>query len=398
MLASMAAKGSGIYGEKKNGKENKNGSMAMDSMPTSALYNVLMNKMGGVIDKMASKPAADKVCDIIDPFLDIPGYNYATSRYEKEAQNHPERCIVGSETLPLSLYKNWQLVKKCANLIGDFMWTGWDYLGETGLGTIRYVKKETGENIYPGLAILAGCGVIDICGMQRPETGWNRIIWGLQDKPVIAVDPVINGKYKRASSMWRNTDAVESWSWEGCEGCKTNVTVYTSAPKAELYCNGKRIASAKVKECKAVFKRIEYVPGTLSAIVYDENGKEIDRAELFSAIGKTMIQLACDKQKIRSNGQDLCFIEVSLIGENGIIKASADQMLTVQVEGSGVLQGFGSAVPNTNENFTDGRYRTYHGRTLIAVRAGYEPGEIKVTVKGEGLRDRETKISVVGTL
>ena len=153
--------------------------MAMDSMPTSALYNVLMNKMGGVIDKMASKPAADKVCDIIDPFLDIPGYNYATSRYEKEAQNHPERCIVGSETLPLSLYKNWQLVKKCANLIGDFMWTGWDYLGETGLGTIRYVKKETGENIYPGLAILAGCGVIDICGMQRPETGWNRIIWGI---------------------------------------------------------------------------------------------------------------------------------------------------------------------------------------------------------------------------
>ena len=117
----MAAKGSGIYGEKKNGKENKNGSMAMDSMPTSALYNVLMNKMGGVIDKMASKPAADKVCDIIDPFLDIPGYNYATSRYEKEAQNHPERCIVGSETLPLSLYKNWQLVKKCKNLIGDFM-------------------------------------------------------------------------------------------------------------------------------------------------------------------------------------------------------------------------------------------------------------------------------------
>ncbi len=117
------------------------------------------------------------------------------------------------------------------------------------------LKKETGENIYPGLAILAGCGVIDICGMQRPETGWNRIIWGLQDKPVIAVDPVINGKYKRASSMWRNTDAVESWSWEGCEGCKTNVTVYTSAPKAELYCNGKRIASAKVKECKAVFKK-----------------------------------------------------------------------------------------------------------------------------------------------
>lgn len=397
LLASMAAKGGGIYGEKKNGKENKNGSMTMDNMPTSAFYNVLMNKMGGVIDKMSAKPAADKVCDIIDPLLDIPGYNYATSRYEKEAKNHPERCIVGSETLPQSLYKNWQYVKRFPNLIGDFMWTGWDYLGETGIGTIRYINKKTGENIYSGLAILAGCGVIDICGMKRPETGWNKIIWGLQDKPVIAVDPVMNYKCRRSASMWRTTDAVESWSWEGCEGCRTNVIVYAHAQRAELYCNGKRIASAKVKECRAVFKKVVYIPGTLSTIVYDENDRESGRAELISATGKTRIQLAGDKQVIRSNGQDLCFIEVSLLGENGILKASADQTLTVQVEGAGTLQGFGSAVPNTDENFINGRYKTYHGRALIVVRAGYETGEIKVTVKGEGVKDKETYISVIST-
>ena len=82
----------------------------------------------------------------------------------------------------------------------------------------------------------------------------------------------------------------------------------------------------------------------------------------------------------------MCFIEVSLLGENGILKASADQTLTVQVEGAGTLQGFGSAVPNTDENFINGRYKTYHGRALIVVRAGYETGEIKVTVKGEGLK------------
>ena len=398
MLATMAGSKKSIYGTDEDGKVKDSGSGGLDNAPTSEFFNIMMNKMGGLINKAAKTKKATAIAEIMSGIFDIPGYNYASSRYKIDARNHPEQATTGSETLPQTLYDNWQLVKSIPTMTGDFMWTGYDYLGESGIGTIQYKDKKTKQNADPGLIISGGAGIIDICGKKRPEVGWSKIIWGLQKTPTIGVDPYTRTDYFQSLSMWRVTDAVESWSWEGCEGCKTNVTVYTSAPKAELYCNGKRIASAKVKECKAVFKRIEYVPGTLSAIVYDENGKEIDRAELFSAIGKTMIQLACDKQKIRSNGQDLCFIEVSLIGENGIIKASADQMLTVQVEGSGVLQGFGSAVPNTNENFTDGRYRTYHGRALIAVRAGYEPGEIKVTVKGEGLRDRETKISVVGTL
>lgn len=398
MLATMAGSKKSIYGTDEDGKVKDSGSGGLDNAPTSEFFNIMMNKMGGLINKAAKTKKATAIAEIMSGIFDIPGYNYASSRYKIDARNHPEQATTGSETLPQTLYDNWQLVKSIPTMTGDFMWTGYDYLGESGIGTIQYKDKKTKQNADPGLIISGGAGIIDICGKKRPEVGWSKIIWGLQKTPTIGVDPYTRTDYFQSLSMWRVTDAVESWSWEGCEGCKTNVTVYTSAPKAELYCNGKRIASAKVKECKAVFKRIEYVPGTLSAIVYDENGKEIDRAELFSAIGKTMIQLSCDKQKIRSNGQDLCFIEVSLIGENGIIKASADQMLTVQVEGSGVLQGFGSAVPNTNENFTDGRYRTYHGRALIAVRAGYEPGEIKVTVKGEGLRDRETKISVVGTL
>lgn len=130
LLAGMAKKGKGLYSD----SDNKNGSQSMDSMPTSAFYNVLMNKMGGLIDKMASSKAADSVCDSLSPILDIAGYNYATSRYQKESKTRPDKCFVGSETLPKTLYGNWKLVKSIPNLIGDFMWTGWDYLGETGLG------------------------------------------------------------------------------------------------------------------------------------------------------------------------------------------------------------------------------------------------------------------------
>ena len=88
----------------------------------------------------------------------MPGYRriqYATSRYRKEAKKHPDRVIVGSETLPKSLYRNWELVKALPNLAGDFMWTSWDYLGEAGIGTVRYTDKKTKQDTDPGLIISA---------------------------------------------------------------------------------------------------------------------------------------------------------------------------------------------------------------------------------------------------
>ena len=110
----------------------------MDNVPTSAFFNMLMNLAGGMIEKMAAKPAADDATKVSFSYLDIGGYNYAASRYEKDGTLHPDRVIVGSETLPKNLYHNWQLVKKFPYVIGDFMWTGWDYLGEAGIGTVRY--------------------------------------------------------------------------------------------------------------------------------------------------------------------------------------------------------------------------------------------------------------------
>lgn len=289
--------------------------MSMDSMPTSTFYNILMNKMGGIIDKMAAKPSADKVCDILAPLLDISGYNYATSRYDKEQKQNSDRCIVGSETLPKTLYDNWQYVKKNDNLIGDFMWTGWDYIGETGIGTIRYMSKQTRKNAIPGLPILAGCGVIDICGNMRPEVGWNKLIWGLQDTPVLAVEPMKYTNCKRAASMWRNTDAVASWSWDGCEGNKSDVIVYTTAEYAELFCNGRKVGRSKVNKMKATFKRVTYEPGELIAKCYDRQGREIGTAKLISATGKSNLKLTAEKNTLNSNGQDLCYVQVDLVGD-----------------------------------------------------------------------------------
>lgn len=392
MLCSMAAKGGGIYGDKKDGKENKNGSQTMDNLPTSAFFNFLMNKMGGIIESAAAKPAADKATETAISYLDIGGYNYAASRYEMDGKLHPDRVIVGSETLPKNLYKNWQLVKKYPYVIGDFMWTGWDYLGESGIGTVRYKSfKNPGEDAP---IISGGCGVIDICGKLRPETQWNRLVWNLTDIPGIGVEPLTHAGETGSVSMWRDTDAVSSWSWKGYEGKKTKVTVYAGGVTAELIVNGKSYGKKKTKEYKAVYPKVIYAPGTITAISYDSNGKEISRASLATAEGATKLQLTPEKPVLRSNGQDLCYVNIDLVGMNGVTKSTEDLPVTVTVTGAGSLQALGSAKPNMGECFFADTHTTYYGKALAVIRTGMTCGKIQVKVSAPGVEDQFVELDV----
>ena len=386
MLCSMAAKGGGIYGDKKNGKENKNGSQTMDNLPTSAFFNLLMNHLGGIIEKSAAKPAADKATEVAFSYLDIGGYNYAASRYEMDGRLHPDRVIVGSETLPKNLYHNWQLVRKLPYVIGDFMWTGWDYLGESGIGTVRYKSfKKPGEDAP---IISGGCGVIDICGKLRPEVQWNRLVWGLDNRPVIGVEPLTHAGETGSVSMWRCTDAVASWSWKGCEGKKTKVTVYASGATAELIVNGKSYGRKKTKEFKAVFPKVTYQPGTITAISYDEAGEEIARETMRTAEGATELCLCADKTLLCADGQDRCYLSIDLTGREGITKSSEDVPVTVTVSGAGSLLALGSAKPNMGECFTEKTHTTYYGKALAVIRAGDSAGKIQVRVSAPDLAEQ----------
>lgn len=392
MLCSMTAKGGGIYGEKKNGKENKNGSQGMDNLPTSQLFNFWMNKLGGLIEGMAAKPAADKATEAAIAALDIGGYNYAASRYEKEPSLHPERVIVGSETLPKSLFHNWQMVKRLPYVIGDFMWTGWDYLGESGIGTVRYKSFKQPGNDAP--IISGGCGVIDICGKLRPEVQWNRLIWELSDCPGIGVEPLTHAGEVGSVSMWRDTDALESWSWAGFEGKKTKVTVYASGAAAELLVNGKSYGKKKTRDFKAVYKRVAYEPGTITAVSYDESGREIGRKSLATATGGTRIHLVPEKTELTADCQDLCYLNITLTDENGTVKVTEDRPITVKVSGAGELLALGSAKPNMGETFVSDTHTTYYGKALAVIRAGSETGDIRVSVVSSDLKEQSLTIQV----
>jgi hypothetical protein len=180
-----------------------------------------------------------------------------------------------------------------------------------------------------------------------------------------------------SKSAWRGTNAIESWSWKGCENRKTTVEVYADCAYIELSLNGKLLGRKKAKQYRAMFK-VRYLPGTLTAAAIGADGKEQSRATLESSSGPLRIT-AVPETTIIKEGQ-LVYVQICITGENGIVESNADDKLTVLVDG-GKLLAFGSANPRTTERYTDGVFTTFYGRAL-AVVAVDNPDSFKIAVSG----------------
>ncbi|MBQ8624872.1 MAG: DUF4982 domain-containing protein, partial [Agathobacter sp.] len=361
MIIANSAKGKGIYDEE-NGGRDESADDKMNKM-NSTMFNFITSLVGTGMNKAANGKQADEATSPLMATLDICGYNYASGRYAGEGKLHPERIIIGSETFPQDIAKNWKMVKEYPYLIGDFMWTAWDYLGEVGLGTWGYTDDAKGFNKpYPW--ILADTGAMDILGNPNGELFWAQAAWDLLDNPRIAVQPVNHPGVTPAKGSWRGTNALESWSWKGCDGNKAIVEVYTNAAKVELIVNGKSKGKAKVKDCRAVFKT-KYETGGIRAIAYDAAGKLVGQSTLMSAIGALNVCVTPESNNIK-NG-DIVYYEIAIKGENGVLESNADRKLTVKVEG-GELLAFGSANPRTEESYLSGTFTTYYGKAQAVVR------------------------------
>lgn len=343
---------------------------------TSEEYNNMMVASSQQMLKAVLAPAIDEATTPVLDALDIAGYNYANLRYPIEGTAHPNRIVVGSETFPYQLAENWALVEKLPYLIGDFMWTAWDYIGEIGLGSWYYSDDAGFANkAYPWK--LNGGGALDLIGNPTGEALWAKAIWLKDNKPYIGVRPI--HKEQLIKSMWRGTNTIPSWSWQGCEGMPTVVEVYTSAQKVKLYVNDKLVGEQEVNNYLASFD-VTYEPGTLKAVSIDANGKEYEQA-LTSATGNVSLSIEPEKSDYKAG--ELAFVNINLVGENGIVQSKADRKLKVTVEG-GELLGFGSQQLITEDCFTTGEYSTYYGQSQAVVRS-FTPGTIKIHVTGEGV-------------
>lgn len=384
MIIANAQKGKGVY--KEEGGRDDSADQKMQGM-NSTMFNFITNLVGTGMNKTANSKKADKATSPCLDELDIAGYNYASGRYPLEGKAHPNRLIMGSETFPQDIAKNWKMVKEYPYLIGDFMWTAWDYLGEVGLGAWAYTKDGTGFNKpYPWL--LADTGAFDIIGNPNGELFLAQAAWGQTKKPLIGVQPVNHPGIKPARMTWRGTNALPSWSWQNCDGNKAVVEVFTDAARVELFINDKSLGKKKVKKCKALFKT-KYKPGELKAVGYDENGNKCGESCLISSTGKKHIEITPDT--LHAKVGQLIFAEICIAGENGVVESNGDSTLSVTVEG-GRLEAFGSANPRTEERFDSGRYTTYYGRALAAVVMN-TAGEAAIKVS-DGKNKAEVVVSV----
>lgn len=330
----------------------------------SLLFNTIYQKVGFAMNAASMLPFVDKGITPFCNILDIAGYNYGSWRYTIDAKKYPARILVGSETLPPDIYKNWQKVKKYPQLIGDFMWAGWDYMGEAGVGTWNYEGANMMNVTMPWL--LAGSGVVDINGNPDGSAKYASTVWGNELLPVLAVQPVNHPGAHIAKSAWRGTNARLTWSWQGCTGNDAVVEVYTAGAFAELHLNGTLVGIKRTKEQKAIF-HIKYEPGVLECIAYDKYMHEIGRNSLTSADPNTTLCILPEKTEAEPN--TLVYVPLQIQDANGILEANADQTLSLTVD-NGTLMGLGSASPKNAEPYTGTTCTTYYGQALAVIRVG----------------------------
>lgn len=338
----------------------------------------------------------EESCDL----LDIVGCNYAEERYEREHEKYPYRVFVGSETFPAKLDVNWALVEKNSHVIGDFSWTAWDYIGEAGCGRIEaFNSAEDSPQAPPFMGaypwLLACDGDFDLTGWRRPVSYWRETVWGLRHgQPYIAVQRIPDYGKKKYVSLWAFTDSVESWTWPGYEGQKTAIEVYTDAAEAELFLNGRSLGRKRVGEegrrCYVSWETA-YEPGELTVSVFGKKGYQEGKASLETA-GKPNLCITNDRVSLRAGSDDLCYLDIELRDEDGILYTDSERTARIEIQGPGVIAGSGSANPCTEESYTVPEHRFYEGRMQAVIRAGDERGDILVTVTSEGMEPETVEL------
>jgi beta-galactosidase len=349
--------------------------------------NSVITAMGEVMGQLNTSDLVTSATEESASVLDVVGFNYAETRYEPDALNFPNRIIVGSETFPGQIDELWRLVTTHAHVVGDFTWTGWDYLGEAGIGRIDYTDdvgySPTGVTAaYPYL--LAGAGDIDITGHRRPMSHYRETVYGLRHEPYVAVHRPQHHGRPTAGTPWAWTDSVSTWSWNVPAGSPITVDVYSGAEEIELLLNGKSVGIAKVGSQKPFLARFEtrYEPGQLVAVARTA-GNEQARTKLGTATGQLYLHATSDRTTIRADDTDLAYIEITLQDSDGTLATADNRPVTVAVEGPGTLAGLGSARPDTEEPFDGTECTTYDGRALAIIRP-LQQGELRIIVRAEG--------------
>lgn len=340
--------------------------------------------------------------DIFDPLMaahDVSGYNYQLHHAEEDHKRVPSRIIVQTESYPKDAFANWDLVQKHNYILGDFVWTAMDYIGESGIGRYVYPGEPEGEhwtgNLHPWHG--AYCGDIDLIGWRKPISHYRSMLYNDNEKIYMAVrepNPE-SGPIKLTS--WAVWPTWESWTWPNQEGKNIEIEVYSKYPKVRLYLNGKSLGekeTGKAQEFKATFT-IPYQKGELKAVGL-ENDKEVESVSLKTATQPTTIKLIADRKNIKADGQDLMYVSVEITDEKGILNPNAENQLTFTVTGAGAIAGVDNANLKDTDLYIANTRKAWNGRALVIIKSNGESGTINLEVTAPGLKKSVIKVKATG--
>lgn len=350
--------------------------------------------VGDLADAIATHPMMNDLLSEFVDAMDIAGYNYLTGRHEVEHELYPHRIVLGTETFPGDIVNLWNIVKNNSHVIGDFTWTGYDYLGEAGVGIFHYDGQVNFDPRFPNRT--AYIGDIDIIGNRRPISYYREIVYALRKDPYIAVERVNRFDQEHSYTPWMWRDTIASWTWPGFEGKPANVIVLSDADEVELLLNNKslgRKSAGEINAYKAEFE-IVYEPGELKAISYRE-GKPAEEMQLVSANMSNKLVIEASKNVMDANGQDLIYAMIKLVDEKGRINDFDVANVKIDIKGPCSIAGFGSANPSSEGNYFDKQWETYDGHVLAIIRSNTNAGDCKLIVEAEGYKGAEFNFTII---
>jgi beta-galactosidase len=337
----------------------------------------------------------------VDPVmsaLDVAGYNYELGHHTEDHARLPARVMMVSESYQTDTFADWTVVHATPYVIGDFVWSAMDYLGEAGIGRVfppdEPVRPHWEGSHFPWHG--AATGDIDLTGFRKPASHYRAIVWDRGEKLYAAVRvPTADGRPWNVS-RWAPPPLLASWTWPGFENRDLTVEVYSRHDAVRLYLNNRLIgeqATGEANEFKAEF-RVEYVPGVLRAVGVD-GGRETETFELATAGPPLSLRLTADQRILRADGECLSFLTLEIIDSAGRVVPQAANNITYTVSGPGTIAAVGSADLTTTESYRANPRHAFQGRSLVVIRSDSVPGKITVTATAPDLSPATLKLSSV---
>ena len=376
--------------------------------------------------------------DAVISNLDVTGYNYNMARHhENDHRRVPSRVMMTTESFPGQAFTEWRLAKDHSYILGEFVWTAMDYLGESGIGAWAYATPEQAAMatkamsgmdamvdkmflamangvdmtaimaqgapqggpspmslLFPGFPWhAANCGDIDLTGHRKPQSYYRDILWNGGDRVYATVRlPEPEGK-KIAVAGWAVYPTMPTWTWPGEEGKTLQVEVYSGVEKVRLFLNDRLIGekpTGREQEFKAMFD-VPYAPGTLKAVGV-KGDREVAESVLATAGQAARLRLTADRSTVQADGQDLSFVTVEALDAKGQIQLTADQEVHFAIGGPGVMAAVGNGDGRDPAPYQGDRGKLFQGRALVVVRTSKQGGVIRLTATATGLSDAAVTI------